>query len=111
MSSPASPSICAPTAPPRSPAPIYRWTAAGRPNRLRVVNRALAVLFCFVIAACAPQPGGRRHATAGRAAGTEHDRERLHDWRATFVKALSQARAAGHAGEIDAEGVVLQHDA
>jgi len=75
------------------------------------VNRALAVLFCFVLAACAPKPVVSSRATDWRVATTNHDRERLRDWRASFVKALEQARAAGHAGEIDAEGVLLQPDA
>ena len=75
------------------------------------MNRALAVLFCFVLAACAPKPVVSSRATDWRVATTNHDRERLRDWRASFVKALEQARAAGHAGEIDAEGVLLQPDA
>jgi hypothetical protein len=42
---------------------------------------------------------------------TEPDRERLRDWRATFVAALAAARKAGHGSEIDREGALLKPDA
>lgn len=73
--------------------------------------RALAALLCLAAAACAPKPIVTTKATDWRVAATDHDRERLRDWRATFVTALQQARASGHAGNIDAEGVLLQPDA
>ena len=73
--------------------------------------RALAALLCLAIAACAPKPIVSASTTDWRAAATGHDRTRLRDWRATFVTALAQARAAGHSATIDAEGVLLQPDA
>lgn len=38
------------------------------------------------------------------------DRERLRDWRATWVQALAQARQGGAGARIEAEGVLLQPD-
>ena len=46
-----------------------------------------------------------------RAVATPGDRERLREWRSTFVKAIAAARAAGHGPAIDAEGALLQPDA
>ena len=46
-----------------------------------------------------------------RAVATEDDRQRLREWRSTFVSALQQARAAGHQAEIAAEGALLEPDA
>jgi hypothetical protein len=46
-----------------------------------------------------------------RAAATQQDRDRLRDWRSTFTKALSAARAAGHSAKIAREGVLLAPDA
>lgn len=46
-----------------------------------------------------------------RRAATEEDRGRLRDWRTAFIKALTQARAAGHGAEIDREGALLRPDA
>ncbi|HEY0112864.1 MAG TPA: DUF4893 domain-containing protein [Allosphingosinicella sp.] len=46
-----------------------------------------------------------------RAVATERDRERLRTWRDAWVKALAQARGAGHAAEIAREGALLQPDA
>ena len=73
--------------------------------------RALAVLLCLAVAACAPKPIVSTSTTNWRVAATGHDRERLRDWRATFVTAVAQARASGHAAAVDAEGVLLQPDA
>jgi hypothetical protein len=73
--------------------------------------RAFAALLCIALAACAPKPVVGTHATDWRVAATGNDRERLRDWRATFTSALGQARASGHAGEVDAEGVLLRPDA
>jgi hypothetical protein len=42
---------------------------------------------------------------------TEDDRKRLRDWREAFVDALASARGAGHAAEIDREGMLLKPDA
>jgi hypothetical protein len=73
--------------------------------------RAFSVLLCLALAACAPKAIVTTGTTDWRTAATDGDRGRLHDWRATFVKALGQARAGGHAAEVDAEGVLLQPDA
>lgn len=41
---------------------------------------------------------------------TQHDKNRLREWRNAWVTALSQARAAGFGARIDAEGALLQPD-
>lgn len=46
-----------------------------------------------------------------RMVATDHDRQRLRDWRSTFVKAVAAARAAGHGGELLREGSLLMPDA
>jgi len=46
-----------------------------------------------------------------RAVATQDDRERLREWRSSFVSALKSARAAGHGAEIEREGALLQPDA
>ena len=45
-----------------------------------------------------------------RVAATGADRQRLRDWRSTFVEALGKARAAGHGAAIAAEGALLDPD-
>lgn len=59
------------------------------------------------------QPSGliARWTTAYREVISESDRERLRDWRSTFVDALAAARRAGHAAEIAREGALLDPDA
>jgi hypothetical protein len=42
---------------------------------------------------------------------TPHDRERLREWRSTFVAALDAARKGGHSAEIAREGALLDPDA
>lgn len=42
---------------------------------------------------------------------SQHDRNRLREWRTTWTTALAQARNAGFGARIDAEGVLLQPDA
>lgn len=73
--------------------------------------RLIAASLCLLAAACAPRPVVAASAADWRSVATSHDRERLRDWRTAFVEALAQARAAGHAGEIAAEGVLLEPDA
>src|SRR5205085_7407212 len=70
---------------------------------------ALAAPACTVI----EQPQGMiaRWTTAWRQAATPGDQERLRDWRATFVAALTAARKAGHGAEIAREGALLDPDA
>ena len=57
-------------------------------------------------AAMVPQP-----TSDWRMIVTDHDRQRLRDWRSTFVKAVAAARAAGHGGELLREGSLLMPDA
>lgn len=70
---------------------------------------ALACSACNVI----EQPSGMipRWTTAWREVATPDDRERLRDWRATFVGAVDAARKAGHSAEIAREGALLEPDA
>jgi hypothetical protein len=69
---------------------------------------ALACWACNVI----EQPQGLipRWTAAWREVATDNDQARLRDWRATFVAALTAARAAGHSGEIAREGALLDAD-
>jgi hypothetical protein len=46
-----------------------------------------------------------------RAVASSKDRERLRDWRSTFVKALAAARRSGDSAAIEGEGALLQPDA
>ena len=75
------------------------------------MRRALALLAFLALAACAPKAIVSADTADWRAVATSNDRERLRDWRETFVAALAQARAAGHAGAVAAEGVLLEPDA
>ena len=75
------------------------------------MSRAFALLLCLALAACAPKPIVSTGSVNWRTAATSADRERLRDWRETFVTALAQARAAGHADAIAAEGALLEPDA
>lgn len=52
-----------------------------------------------------------RATKAWRDIATAMDRDRLRGWRDTFIKAVSAARAAGHADEIAREGALLNPDA
>jgi hypothetical protein len=74
----------------------------------------LLLLLPFLATACAAQPVGPAAAVpeAGgwRAIASEPDRIRLRGWRAAWIKALGQARAAGHGAEISAEGPLLDPD-
>ncbi len=72
---------------------------------------ALALLCssCSVI----EQPSGLipRWTTAWRQVATTDDRERLADWRTSFLAALDAASKAGHSSDIAREGQLLQPDA
>ena len=46
-----------------------------------------------------------------REVATQHDRERLRDWRKSFTDGLASARSSGHAAEIAREGALLEPDA
>ncbi|HET7606021.1 MAG TPA: DUF4893 domain-containing protein [Sphingomicrobium sp.] len=69
----------------------------------------LACSACSVI----EQPSGLipRWTSAWKEVATPKDRQRLADWRTTFVKALEAARKAGHTAEIAREGALLDPDA
>jgi hypothetical protein len=69
----------------------------------------LACSSCSVI----EQPSGLipRWTTAWKEVATADDRQRLADWRASFVKALDAAKKAGHAADIAREGALLEPDA
>ena len=77
----------------------------------------LAVLFAALLAcsSCSviEQPSGLipRWTTAWKEVATPDDRQRLADWRTSFVKALDAAKAAGHAADIAREGALLEPDA
>ena len=79
------------------------------------VKPLLAALLLVSAAGCAPELVGPEQAVpstgAWRTVATEADRERVREWRTAWLKALEQARAAGHAQEIAAEGVLLKPDA
>jgi hypothetical protein len=69
----------------------------------------LACSSCSVI----EQPSGliQRWTTAWKEVATADDRQRLADWRTSFVKALDAAKQAGHAADIAREGALLDPDA
>ncbi|HXS50445.1 MAG TPA: DUF4893 domain-containing protein [Sphingomicrobium sp.] len=69
----------------------------------------LACSSCSVI----EQPSGLipRWTTAWKEVATDDDRQRLADWRTTFVAALDDAKKAGFSAEIAREGVLLEPDA
>jgi hypothetical protein len=69
----------------------------------------LILIAALFLAACAHTP--KAQVTDWRVVVTDNDRERLRDWRKAFVKALDQARAAGHAADIAKEGALLEPDA
>lgn len=69
---------------------------------------ALACTACDTVM----QPAGMiaNWTTAWRDVATFADRERLRDWRKTFVDALSAARKSGHSADIAKEGALLDPD-
>jgi len=71
--------------------------------------RTFLALFALSLSACAHAPAAQ--VTNWRVIVTDNDRQRLRDWRTAFVKALDQARAAGHAADIAGEGPLLEPDA
>ena len=79
------------------------------------MRELLLPLLVLTLSACAElQPPGvviAQPASDWRAVATASDRERLREWRTTFVSALQQARAAGNGSEIAAEGALLEPDA
>ncbi len=75
--------------------------------------RILLALASLSLASCAAVPGGPPVSNVAdwRSVATENDRDRLRDWRKAFVKALDQARKAGHSADIAKEGRLLDPDA
>ena len=73
------------------------------------------LVLTLCLAACAPGRVGPEEAvpaTAGwRSLATEIDRERVREWRTTWVRGLAKARAGGHGAAIAAEGALLEPDA
>jgi hypothetical protein len=74
---------------------------------------ALAALFACSSCSVLEQPSGLipRWTTAWKDVTTEDDRQRLMQWRTTFVDALDAAKKAGHSAEIAREGALLDPDA
>lgn len=74
-----------------------------------IVTALIACSSCTVI----EQPSGliAHWTTAWRAVATSDDRERLMNWRSSFVAALKAAKAAGHSAQIAREGPLLDPDA
>lgn len=72
----------------------------------------LAVLLACTGCSVIEQPSGLipRWTTQWKQVATENDRQRLADWRATFIDALASARNAGHSAEIAREGALLDPD-
>jgi hypothetical protein len=80
-----------------------------------MTNRLLALLAAIGLACAsilsAPAMAQRGDQDAGwRDVATESDRVRVREWRSAWVEALREARAAGHTGEIESEGVLLHPD-
>jgi hypothetical protein len=76
----------------------------------------LALAAALALAGCASRgahPASVAAATAPdwRTIATEHDRERLREWRTAWVTALRKANAAGFGPTIAREGVLLKPDA
>ena len=76
------------------------------------ISALFALTFC--LAACAAmRPSGAvidAPVRDWRAVATPSDRERLRNWRGSFVDGLKAARAAGHSEAIAREGALLQPD-
>lgn len=79
-------------------------------NRLLVILTAVGLASASILSA--PLMAQRGDQNGGwRDVATERDRVRLREWRTAWVEALREARAAGHAAEIDGEGLLLHPDA
>lgn len=75
----------------------------------------LALASSAALTACtaigAPHEIVSRDSGDWRTAATNHDRERLRDWRKAFTEGLDKARTAGHGADIQREGALLDPDA
>ena len=80
---------------------------------MRLIPAALAALLACSSCSVIEQPSGLipRWTTAWKEVATSDDRQRLADWRSSFVKALDAAKRGGHAAEIAREGALLDPDA
>lgn len=80
-----------------------------------MTRKLLPLLALLPLTACTPMErptdGPVANASSWQSVATLTDRARLRDWRASFVRALADARAAGHGEAIAAEGVLLEPDA
>ena len=93
--------------------------AAGRGNPVALLDcratlamtmKYVSAAILLLLAACATTPDPQP-VPGWQALATDHDRQRLRDWRTAFTKALSQARAGGHAADLEREGRLLDPDA
>ena len=79
------------------------------------MTRLLATAALLTLVGCTALTGPREIAasqpTEWRSVATSADRQRLREWRAAFVEALTKARAAGQGAAILAEGPLLVPDA
>ncbi|HEX8840418.1 MAG TPA: DUF4893 domain-containing protein [Sphingomicrobium sp.] len=79
------------------------------------MRAAALTVFALLTAGCdvIEQPAGLipRYTTAYKEVASENDRDRLRDWRKTFVDALDVARKGGHAADVTREGALLDPDA
>lgn len=80
-----------------------------------MTNRLLALLAAIGLACASvlsvPAMAQRGDQRAGwRDVATDRDRVRVREWRSAWVEALREARASGHAAEIEREGVLLHPD-
>ena len=79
------------------------------------MRRSILLAALFALPACAVmRPAGtviQHPARDWRQVATADDRVRLREWRSSFVAALADARANGHAAAIAREGALLEPDA
>jgi hypothetical protein len=79
---------------------------------MRYLLLAAALVLLSGCAEFRQSPGVIAQPTANwRTVATPYDRERLRDWRRSFVDALRSARAGGHAADVAREGLLLNPDA
>lgn len=102
------------------PAPLPAPSGCSTLRRVSPYPVPLAFLACAaaLLAGCAtgdPATLAAERAVAEtvdwRTIATPSDRRRLRDWRSAWTEALGKARSAGHAGDLSAEGLLLEPDA
>lgn len=80
-----------------------------------IQSTVCALAAALAVAACVSDGTGPEAAVAAAAqwrdVATSSDRQRLRGWRNAWVRALGQARAAGHGAAVAAEGALLRPDA